>query len=49
MICFTECSDRTEDMRVDWTAILPCVRYGKVQVARAVSLLEPQALWSHVD
>ena len=36
MICFTECSDGTEGMRVDWTAILPYVRCGKVQIMKGV-------------
>ena len=40
MVCFTECSDGTEDMRVDWTAILPSVSYGKLQITKEVSVLE---------
>ena len=43
MICFTECSDGTEDMRVDWTAILPYVRYGKLQITKEASVLEQHA------
>lgn len=43
MICFTECSDGTDAMRVDWTAILPYVRYDKSQITKEESVLEQRA------
>ena len=37
MICFTECSDGTEDMRVDWTAILPFVGCNEIDITKGIS------------
>ena len=49
MICFTECWDGTEDMRVDWTAILPFVGCNKVEITKAVLAWEQRAWWLHVE
>ena len=49
MICFTERSDVTEDMRVDWTAILPFVGCNKIDITEGTLSWEQRAWWLHVE